>query len=484
MRIFLFLSFIFSLQLFVIAQSQTDTVERLLQREMRERRIPGLQAAVVHRGKIVLLKSYGTANIQNSVPVTNQSVFAINSCTKAFTGVAIMQLVEEGKVDLAAPVSRYIEGLPAAWQSVTIKQLLTHISGLPDILRRVLDPATGAFPGGDGEDAAWAKIQTMPMDFPPGTQFSYNQTNYVLLGKIIDKFAEKPFVQVFKERQFQVASMTGTGFGDSRDVIPNMAPSYRYVSNVDGKARSTEVLTNAYYEFPLFRRTASGMNSTAEDLANWIIALQKGRLLKTKVALNALWTAGTYNNGSPTQWALGWVTKPRPKHSAVTATGGGRSAFFVYPDDDLAVIVLTNLAGSYPEDFIDELAGYYDPEISASDPVTLLRMQLRKRGFENAVEVFNEAKKKDAGFQPLETDLNDWAYRMLRQGKKKEALEIFKLNVVLYPRSANVYDSVAEAYEGLGEKELAIRNYKRSLEIDSNNKNAVQHLKKLDPGYK
>jgi CubicO group peptidase (beta-lactamase class C family) len=278
-----------------------------------------------------------------------------------------MQLVEEGRLDLSAPVSRYLDGLPDIWQRITIRQLLTHVSGLPNILQ---NQSTGKLVGEGGEDAAWAKVQTMPMEFPTGERFSYNQTNYVLLGKIIDKLSGKPFTQVFKDRQFQVAGMLNTGFGDSRDVVPNMAQSYRYVRNLDGHTLADDKLINFYGEFPPFRRTASGMNSTAADVANWIIALKQGKLLKTRTAVKTLWTAGTYNNGAPTQWALGWMTKPRAKHSAMIATGGSRSAFFIYPEDDLAVVVLTNLAGASPEEFIDELAGHYNPAVSAADPVT------------------------------------------------------------------------------------------------------------------
>jgi CubicO group peptidase (beta-lactamase class C family) len=482
-RPYLLLLFIFLFPPFVGAQSPNEKAERLMRREMQTRRIPGLQLAVVRNGKIVLLKSFGTADVQNSVPVTDKSVFPINSCTKAFTGVAIMQLVEEGKIDLSAAVSRYLEGLPAGWQPVTIRQLLTHVSGLPNILR-VLDPVTNGF-GGLDEEAAWTKTKLMPMAFPTGERFSYNQTNYALLGKIIDKLRRKSFAEVFKERQFQVAEMTSTGFGDSRDVVANMAQTYRYVKSLDGQTFGEEKLTNNYAEFPPFRRTASGINSTAQDVARWIIALQQGKLLKTKTALETLWMAGTFNDGSPTQWALGWVTKPRPAHSAVIASGGSRAAFFVYPDDNLSIVVLTNLAGAYPEEFIDELAGIYNPEIAASDPVTALKMQLRKRGYDRAVEVYKELKKKNPNFQPTENDLNDWAYRMLNGGgKPKEALEIFKLNVFLYPASANVYDSVAEAYEKNGEREPAIKNYRRSLELDPKNTNAAQQLKKLDPNYK
>jgi CubicO group peptidase (beta-lactamase class C family) len=468
------LSLFFLIGLKAISFAQTTQVDAIIQREIKERKIPGLQIAVVQKGKIVFSKSYGIANLQYSVPVTPKSVFQINSCTKAFTGVAIMQLVEEGKIDLESPVSRYLDSLPEPWQPIKLRQLLTHVSGLPDILR-VLDSA----PAGLSEEAAWAKTKAMPMSFPTGTQFSYNQTNYALLGKIIDKYRAKPFAQVFKEQQFQIAGMLNTDFGDYRDVIPNFTQSYKYVSNLDGQKLKTEKLINFNAEFPPFRRTASGMNSTAEDVARWLIALQQGKLLKTKSALKTLWTAGTYNNGAPTQWALGWMTKPRPKHSAIIATGGGRSAFFVYPEDDLSVVVLTNLSGASPEDFIDELAGCFNPDIPASDPITSLHILLRKSNFENSIAIVEDEKKKNPNFQPTENDLNDWAYRMLSRGQKKEALEVFKLNTSLYPDSWNVYDSYGEALWKNDRKEEAIRMYKKSLEMNPQNEYGKKALEIL-----
>jgi CubicO group peptidase (beta-lactamase class C family) len=311
--------------------AQTDNVDSFLQQKMKELRIPGMQIAVVQNGKIIFSKSYGYANLQDSVPVNKRSVFAINSCTKAFTGVAIMQLVEEGKVDLDAPVSRYVDDLPAAWQTVTIKQLLIHVSGIPEVLH-FFDPVTHGL-GKQTEDIVWEKVKAQPMQSKTGEQFSYNQTNYVLLGKVIEKLTGKPFAQIFRERQFQIAGMQSTLFGDSRDVIPHFAPTYRYQKITDGEGKYTA----NYTEFPFFQRTGSGLNSTAEDMANWIIALQQGKLLKSKTSLMTLWKQGAYNDGTPTQWALGFgITKPSRKHRAVGMSGGGRSAFLIYPEDDLA----------------------------------------------------------------------------------------------------------------------------------------------------
>jgi CubicO group peptidase (beta-lactamase class C family) len=475
------LLFLLTLTLTTFAQTKpTADIEAYLKGRMEKRRIPGLQVAVVRGGKIVMLGAYGTANIQNEVPVTERTVFSINSATKTFTGVAIMQLAEEGKLDVSAPISRYLDGLPDKWQSITVRQLLTHVSGLPDILD-FSTGGTGRLLGDGSDESAFAAVQKLPMDFPTGERYRYNQTNYVLLGKIIDKLNGKPFAEFIRERQFVAAGMTSAVIGDSRDVVPGRAQSYRYYKTADGK----DVIGNAWDDFPQFLRTAGGINATAEDIARWIIALESGKLLK-KENLATLWTPGVFNNGSPTPWALGWPTISRPEHPAVAGIGGRRSAFYVYPDDDLAVVILTNLSGANPEEFIDEVAGHFIPALLAanggglSPELKLLRAELVKRGFENAVTAAAELKAKDAKFELREGDLNAWGYRLIEDGKVKEAIEILKLNASLYPESANVYDSLAEAYETAGDKAQAIKNYKRSLELDPKNSNAAVHLKKLE----
>jgi CubicO group peptidase (beta-lactamase class C family) len=347
---------------------QPDSPEAFLLSQMHKRRIPGLQVAVVQNGKIILLGAYGLANIEHSVPVTNQTVFTINSIAKAFTGVAIMQLVEEGKLDIAAPLSRYLDGLPEAWQAVTIRQLLTHTSGLPSYTDEI-----GKMVSKEGDDASWAQVQSLPIEFAPGERFSYNPTNYLLLGQIIDKLSGQPFAQFITERQLQVVGMPLTVFVDSHDVIPHSARGYTFFRTIGGEERRTDTLGNVFEEVPAFLRTSSGMSSTAEEMARWIIALQQGQLLKAHTSLATLWTPATLNNGLVggfsqllNGYALGWPTATRPKHRAVAPIGGARSALFIYPDDDLAVVILTNLQGAFPEELIDEVAAYYIPEMRAS----------------------------------------------------------------------------------------------------------------------
>lgn len=460
------------------AQQTEIDVNAVIHREMKERKIPGLQLAVIKNGKIILSQSYGMANLQYNIPVTSDSVFPINSNTKIFTGVAIMQLVEQNKIKLNDPINSYLDNLPEQWQKITIDQLLTHISGLPEILS-LLDPMTGNIGSLQNEEAILEKLKTLPLEFKTGEQFSYNQTNYYLLGKIIEKLTQKTFPVYFDEKQFKVARLKNTVFGDSRDIIPNYVLSYRYTSFFDGKKGETK-LVNTYTEFPDFTRTGAGLNSTAEDMANWIIALQSGKLFRKTSTLDVMWSPSKFNNGTSTNWVRGWgIIKLRKNHKAIGMSGGNRSAVLIYPDDNLAIIVLTNLAGSAPEDFIEEIAGCYNPDIVKADPLTYLRKNLNEIGFDKAVDFVKKERKTNPSFDPNESELNNWAYRMSANNKLNEAFEIFKLNVYLFPKSWNAYDSYGEILLKMGDKNKAIEMYRKSIELNPNNANGKKVLDQI-----
>ena len=337
--------------------AQQDSIDVFVKNVMHQRKIPGLQLAIVRDGKIIKTGNYGLANVQDSIPVSDNTVFTINSITKAFTGVAIMQLVEAGKLNLSAPVSTYLPDLPETWRAVTIQQLLSHTSGIPDIVdeEEAVLIARGA-------EEAWTKVLALPIDFKPGEKFSYNQTNYLLLGQIIDTLSGMPFTDFIIKEQLQKAGMTKTinaGFGATKDVIPHAAAGYVYRKNK---------LNNMFFSFPPPLQTAAGMSSTATEMAYWIIALQNQQLLKDKSSLSTLWKPAILNNGKTggfnnllNGYAAGWPVIVRAKHPAAAPVGGGRSALFVYMDDNLSIIVLTNLAGGSPDVFIDELAGLFIP---------------------------------------------------------------------------------------------------------------------------
>ena len=176
---------------------------------------------------------------------------------------------------------------------------------------------------------------------------------------------------------------------------------------------------------------------------------------------------------------MGWLVLDRPRHRAVGMTGGSRSAVYLYPDDHVAVVILTNLAGATPEDLVDEIAQGFIPGMTLSG-VSALRAALadqEDRAPSAAVARFVAA---TPGFTAPEHELNDWGYRLLAFGKPRTALAVLKLTTDLHPASGNAFDSLADAYEVNGDKVAAIANYRRSLALDPTNRNAVQRLAKLD----
>ena len=479
------------LPVYVSAQGfAADSIDLFLHQTIKAKKIPALQLAVVRDGKIIKNATYGTANLENNIPATAESIFSINSITKAFTGVAIMQLAEAGKLKVTDPLSKHLDNLPAEWQPITLQQVLSHISGLPD-----MDDADGMIMGKGDEQLAMAKITKQPLALKTGEKFSYNQTGYVLLGQIITKLSGMHFTRFIEKGQFEVAGMKLTRFGDSYDVVPNSAGSYTLTKQKGEQFIRNDKPGVAYIQFPEFYRTAAGILSTATDMANWIIALKSGKLLKEKSSIETMWTPATLNNGQiagfnrlTNGYALGWPTVTREEHPAAAPVGGGRSAVFVYLKDDLSIVVLSNLMGGNPDQFIDEIAGFYIPDMKAENGFGLspslkkLNAALKKTGFDKPALAMANLRKAERGFTLTENELNGWGYQLLSQKRFKEALSIFKMNAGMYPKSANAFDSLAEMLEAMGEQEAALLNYKKSLALDAGNKNAAERIKALSSG--
>jgi CubicO group peptidase (beta-lactamase class C family) len=331
-----------------------EKTRQLIQQTMKELRIPGLQIAVVKDDRIVLSQSYGLANVENRTPATKTTRFPINSATKSFTGVAMMQLVEAGQVDLTAPISRYLEDLPQAWQGIRVRQLLAHTSGLPDIVD------DNGLVGGGSEAAAWKAVKALPMEAPVGERFAYNQANYALLAQIIAKQTKMPYETFIAQRQFAVADMRSTTFGDSYDLVANAATMYSYFPRKTDAQGDAERLSHWFYDMPQGLWAGGGIQTTANEVAGWMIALSKGRLISA-ANIRSMWTPEKLNSGADGSWGAGWPVLQMSPRRQVAGAGGARAAFVVYPDDRLAIIVLTNLVGANPERFIPKIAAFYQP---------------------------------------------------------------------------------------------------------------------------
>lgn len=320
-----------------------------LRQTMQEQHIPGLQIAVVLDGKMVLSETYGLANVENQVAATPTTRFPLNSATKSFTGVAMMQLAEAGLVDLEAPLARYLDDLPEAWRTIRVRQLLGHTSGLPDVIEQR---------GSEAE--TWKAVKAQPLAAPAGERYAYNQTNYGLLSQIIVKLTRQPYERFIAERQFAPVGMPRATFGDSYDLVPDAATIYARTPRGTLAPDDKQRLSHWYYDIPYTLWAGGGMQTTAGEVARWLIALSEGRLIRP-ASLQAMWTPEKLNNGGNSEWAAGWPVLQTTPELRVAGIGGARAAFIVYPERRLAVVILTNLAGANPQRFIERIADFYRP---------------------------------------------------------------------------------------------------------------------------
>jgi CubicO group peptidase (beta-lactamase class C family) len=343
-----------------------DEVDAYVREAMAERHIPGLALAVVRESKIERLASYGLASIELAVPVTPTTLFHIASVTKSFTAVGIMKLVEAGEVALDDSIATFLDGLPDRWQGVTIRQLLSHTSGLPDIVRN-----------GSPEPIAQTLEETLsllrdePMRFAAGSRYFYDQTDYMLLGLLIEKLSGMPYTEFCKARLFAPAGLSDPSFGDTQTLIMHRSPIYTPIrSDVDGPAIATERLGVLNFESPAMVYPNNGLFISATDLARWLIALMNHELI-SESSLETLMEPLRLSDGSLSEfppsprypWRVatvgGLLGVPDAEHPGVGGTGGPYAAYLLYPKDGLAVVVLTNTQESNPDSIVGDIAQIY-----------------------------------------------------------------------------------------------------------------------------
>jgi CubicO group peptidase (beta-lactamase class C family) len=313
-----------------------DAIDRYVHDFMQRRHVTGLSLAVVRNGHVVKCTGYGLANAELSVPATADSVYQIASVTKTFTSTVIMMLVEEGAVALEDPISKHLCGLPEAWQRVTIRQLLSHTSGIPDFTQSP-DGDRDRFAVPTSFDKIVAMTSAKPMQFQPGDRWGYSNTNYYVLGHLIEVKSAKPYADVMRERIFEPLDMTSTRVSDGRGLIPNRAAGYGW--EADKGVHHNSLLPDMTWPF-----AAGAIASSVADMVKFDAALNTERLLK-RSTLEQMWTAVKQNDGTPRRYGLGWGVWSMDGRRIVDHSGGipGFGSYFGRQlDDHLSIIVLCN----------------------------------------------------------------------------------------------------------------------------------------------
>ncbi|HEV8701780.1 MAG TPA: serine hydrolase domain-containing protein [Candidatus Polarisedimenticolia bacterium] len=338
--------------LFVVASSaqaaERDPVKDFVTAYIAKNRIPGVALMVRRQGRVVRAEGYGMANLEHRVPVKPETVFQSGSMGKQFTAMAVMTLVDEGKLALDDPVSKYLDA-PAEWKGITVRHLLTHTSGLGDY------PEDFPMQKDATEDEELKMAMAQKLLFAPGEKWSYSNLGYLTLGVLIHKVSGKFYGDLLAERVFRPLGMTRTRIISESDIVPDRAAGYRIVD---------DEIKNQEWVAPSLNTTADGsLYFTVLDLAKWDEALEAGKIV-SRSSYDAMWSPVRLNDGSSEPYGFGWgIHRAANGHRLIDHSGswqGFQTYIGRYPDDRLTVAVLCNMAGATPSYIARRVAGMYD----------------------------------------------------------------------------------------------------------------------------
>ena len=334
-------------------------IDAFVKHEMLAHQIPGVSLAVLRRGKVTLLKSYGLANVEHQVPVTPSTIFQSGSMGKQFTAAAVMILAQENKLSLDDKISKYFPDSPPAWKEITIYHLLTHTSGMGDY------PSEIDLRRDYTEDELFESFKKAPLDFVPGSSWNYSNTGYATLGFLIRKVTGKYFGDFLQERVFKPLGMSTARIISEADIVPNRAAGYRLVNGQ---------LKNQAWVSPSMNSTADGsLYFSILDLAKWDAALYSNQPL-TALSRERIWTPAKLADGTTREYGFGWHLAAL--HGRRLAFHGGAwqgfKTFIVrFLDTELTIIFLANSWETRDFKFARGLAASFYPDFALPEVKTI-----------------------------------------------------------------------------------------------------------------
>jgi CubicO group peptidase (beta-lactamase class C family) len=314
---------------------------------MKDRQIPGLALSIVQDGKVVKSAAFGLANVELQVPVKVETAFEIGSLTKQLTAAGILILSQEGKLKIDDKLTRYLKGVPQNWESITVRHLLTHTSGIKSYtglegfeLRRHLTKAQFI-------DA----IGAQPLEFQPGASWKYSNSGYNLLGYVIEGISGETYWNFLYERIFKPLNMSSTTNRLPALIIPNRASGYE---------QTNHLFINRDYDLTdVF--SAGAFVSTVGDLTKWNAALDGNEILNA-ASKQEMWTPQLLPDGKSTKYGFGWRIGDVEGHKNI-GHGGSTSGFSAtlqrFPEDRLAIIILTNTDEQIASTLAKRIAAFY-----------------------------------------------------------------------------------------------------------------------------
>ena len=354
------------------AAPNNQTIAKQVEAARLKQAVPGLALLVMKDGQIQFQQGFGLANIELAVPVTPQSMFQTGSIGKMFTATLILKLAETGRIALDDPLSKHLPETPAAWSAVTLRMMLNHTSGIPNFGR---EDYVRIVAGGEGEMARIALAK--PLDFPAGSDWRYSNTAYVLLGQLIQNVTGRFYGDLLVEQVFRPLGMATARIINESAIVPNRAAGYEH----DDKKQ----LKNQDHLPQFLNTTADGsLYFSLEDYAAWEAAVRRRGPVLKPASWAELLRPGRLNSGASLGYAMGWEVRSGPG-IALRGHGGSWQGFQTYylaiehpqrPADDLAVVVLANLAVADPSIIAHDVAKALAPD--AAGLIDCMAIDVRK----------------------------------------------------------------------------------------------------------
>lgn len=462
--------------------SKVEKIDRLIELYAANHLFNG-SVLVAENDEVIFKKGFGSANMEWKIPNASDTKFRIGSVTKQFTATLILLLEQEGKIDLQEKISKYLPRYRKDYgDKITIEHLLKHTSGIPNYTARADVMNDIAIHDYSPKEIA-EKFCSGDLEFEPGTKFKYNNSAYFLLGVIVEESTKKTYAENLKERIFEPLKMKNSGIDSPKVLLENRAAGYEYSFNGYENAEFIDMENSIF--------SAGAIYSTVEDLNLWQNALYGGKLLSKKNK-NLMFTPtlGNYGYGL----FIGKF-KPSGMSEEITSVGhhggiNGFSALLIrFVETKITVILLDNTRAEKRGNLENISLSIYrilndlSPEKFRRSMQILMTEKMRSGASGEALADFYKSiktRKDDYDLSGAETFLNNLGYFLLEKNRVKDSLAVLKLAVEEFPNSANTFDSYGEALMKDGQKAEAIKNYKRSLELNPNNKNAVEQLKVLE----
>jgi CubicO group peptidase (beta-lactamase class C family) len=350
---------LFLLLLFTTAAPAQDTaaIDRAVEAEVARQKVPGAAVAVVRQGQPIVAKGYGLANVEHNVPVTRDTIFQSGSVGKQFTAAAVMLLVEDGKVALSDPITRFFPDAPEHWKKIVVRHLLTHTSGLPDYTAGMVD-----YRRDYSEEELLKFAYGLKLEFEPGARWNYSNTGYIVLGFLVRKASGQFYGDVLATRVFAKIGMKTARVISEDDIVPHRADGYRLVRGE---------LKHHQWVAPRLNTTADGsLYLSLNDMIAWDAALRTQQVLRPE-SWAQVFSPVALNSGKPYPYGFGWQVDTFAGRRAQRHGGswqGFQTHIARWPDEDLTIIVLANLAQASPERISNAVAAAIDPTLIPAEP--------------------------------------------------------------------------------------------------------------------